>query len=32
MANLPTEWGDFQVAAYRSLTTHEEFVVLYKVK
>jgi 3,4-dihydroxy 2-butanone 4-phosphate synthase/GTP cyclohydrolase II len=29
-ANLPTEWGDFQIAAYRSLTTQEEFVVLYK--
>jgi hypothetical protein len=21
VANLPTEWGDFQIAAYRSLTT-----------
>ena len=30
VANLPTEWGDFQVAAYRSLTTDEEFVVLFK--
>ncbi len=30
VANLPTEWGDFQIAAYRSLTTQEEFVVLYK--
>jgi 3,4-dihydroxy 2-butanone 4-phosphate synthase/GTP cyclohydrolase II len=30
VANLPTEWGDFQVAAYRSLTTEEEFVVLFK--
>lgn len=30
VANLPTEWGDFQIAAYRSLTTHEEFVVLFK--
>jgi 3,4-dihydroxy 2-butanone 4-phosphate synthase/GTP cyclohydrolase II len=29
-ANLPTEWGDFRIAAYRSLTTDEEFVVLYK--
>lgn len=29
-ANLPTEWGDFQIAAYRSLTTREEFVVLFK--
>jgi 3,4-dihydroxy 2-butanone 4-phosphate synthase/GTP cyclohydrolase II len=27
---LPTEWGDFQVAGYRSLTSDEEFVVLYK--
>lgn len=30
IANLPTEWGDFQIAAYRSLTTKEEFVVLFK--
>jgi len=30
VANLPTEWGDFQIAAYRSLTTEEEFVVLFK--
>ncbi len=30
VANLPTEWGDFQIAAYRSLTTREEFVVLFK--
>jgi len=30
VANLPTEWGDFQIAAYRSLTTQEEFVVLFK--
>ena len=30
VANLPTEWGDFQIAAYRSLTTDEEFVVLFK--
>ena len=29
VANLPTEWGDFQIAAYRSLTTKEEFVVLF---
>ena len=29
-ARLPTEWGDFRIAAYRSLTTNEEFVVLYK--
>jgi len=30
IASLPTEWGDFQIAAYRSLTTREEFVVLFK--
>src|SRR5688572_32568687 len=30
VANLPTEWGDFRIAAYRSLTTDEEFVVLFK--
>jgi 3,4-dihydroxy 2-butanone 4-phosphate synthase/GTP cyclohydrolase II len=30
VANLPTEWGEFQIAAYRSLTTEEEFVVLFK--
>src|SRR5919112_4295349 len=30
VANLPTEWGEFQIAAYRSLTTKEEFVVLFK--
>jgi len=29
-AKLPTEWGDFQIAGYRSLTSVEEFVVLYK--
>ena len=29
VANLPTEWGDFRIAAYRSLTTEEEFVVLF---
>jgi GTP cyclohydrolase II len=29
-ARLPTEWGDFQIAGYRSLTSAEEFVVLYK--
>ena len=27
---LPTEWGNFQIAGYRSLTSNEEFVVLYK--
>jgi 3,4-dihydroxy 2-butanone 4-phosphate synthase/GTP cyclohydrolase II len=30
VASLPTEWGDFQIAAYRSLTTNEEFVALFK--
>jgi 3,4-dihydroxy 2-butanone 4-phosphate synthase / GTP cyclohydrolase II len=30
VANLPTEWGDFKIAGYRSLTSDEEFVVLYK--
>src|SRR5712671_1959653 len=29
-ARLPTEWGDFQIAGYRSLISTEEFVVLYK--
>jgi 3,4-dihydroxy 2-butanone 4-phosphate synthase/GTP cyclohydrolase II len=29
-AKLPTEWGDFQIAGYRSLISPEEFVVLYK--
>ena len=24
-ANLPTEWGDFQIAGYRSLVSDEEF-------
>lgn len=27
---MPTEWGDFQIAGYRSLTSSEEFVVLFK--
>ena len=30
VASLPTEWGEFQIAAYRSLTTKEEYVVLFK--
>ena len=30
LANLPTEWGDFQIAGYRSLISKEEYVVLYK--
>jgi len=29
-ASLPTEWGDFHIAGYRSLTSTEEYVVLYK--
>lgn len=29
-ASLPTEWGDFQIAGYRSLVSDEEFVALYK--
>jgi len=29
-AKLPTEWGDFQIAGYCSLTSSEEFVVLFK--
>ena len=29
-ANLPTKRGDFKIAGYRSLTSTEEFVVLYK--
>jgi 3,4-dihydroxy 2-butanone 4-phosphate synthase / GTP cyclohydrolase II len=30
VANLPTQIGNFQIAGYRSLTSSEEFVVLYK--
>lgn len=30
VANLPTEFGDFSIAGYRSLTSDEEFVVLLK--
>jgi GTP cyclohydrolase II len=30
VANLPTEWGDFQIAGYRSKTSNEEFVVIFK--
>src|SRR5687767_4669008 len=30
VADLPTEWGDFKIAGYRSLVSDEEFVVLYK--
>ena len=29
-ANLPTKRGEFKIAGYRSLTSDEEFVVLYK--
>jgi 3,4-dihydroxy 2-butanone 4-phosphate synthase / GTP cyclohydrolase II len=29
-AHLPTDSGDFRIAGYRSLISHEEFVVLYK--
>ena len=29
-ANLPTEWGDFKIAGYRSKTSNEEFVVIFK--
>jgi 3,4-dihydroxy 2-butanone 4-phosphate synthase / GTP cyclohydrolase II len=29
-ANLPTERGEFKIAGYRSLTSDEEFVALYK--
>jgi 3,4-dihydroxy 2-butanone 4-phosphate synthase/GTP cyclohydrolase II len=29
-AKLPTEIGDFRIAGYRSLTSDEEFVVLFK--
>ncbi|HUS13379.1 MAG TPA: GTP cyclohydrolase II [Pyrinomonadaceae bacterium] len=30
VATLPTEWGQFEIAGYRSLTSDEEFVALYK--
>jgi 3,4-dihydroxy 2-butanone 4-phosphate synthase/GTP cyclohydrolase II len=30
VANLPTEWGDFKIAGYRSKTSPEEFVVIFK--
>jgi 3,4-dihydroxy 2-butanone 4-phosphate synthase / GTP cyclohydrolase II len=30
VATLPTEWGDFQIAGYRSLVSDEEFIVLFK--
>lgn len=31
-AKLPTQFGDFMIAGYRSTTSNEEFVVLYKGK
>lgn len=31
-ANLPTEFGEFRIAGYRSLISDEEFVVIYKGK
>jgi 3,4-dihydroxy 2-butanone 4-phosphate synthase/GTP cyclohydrolase II len=30
VANLPTEWGDFKIAGYRSKTSSEEFVAIIK--
>jgi 3,4-dihydroxy 2-butanone 4-phosphate synthase/GTP cyclohydrolase II len=30
VAALPTEWGDFEIAGYRSLVSDEEFVAIYK--
>ena len=30
VANLPTEWGGFKIAGYRSLISDEEFVALFK--
>jgi 3,4-dihydroxy 2-butanone 4-phosphate synthase/GTP cyclohydrolase II len=30
VANLPTEFGEFKIAGYRSLNSNEEFVVLFK--
>jgi len=32
VANLPTQFGKFKIAGYRSLTSSEEFVVLFKGK
>ena len=29
IADLPTEWGEFKIAGYRSLTSQEEYVVLF---
>jgi 3,4-dihydroxy 2-butanone 4-phosphate synthase/GTP cyclohydrolase II len=30
VATLPTEWGEFQIAGYKSLSSDEEFVALFK--
>lgn len=30
VADLPTQWGDFKIAGYRSLASDEEFVALFK--
>jgi 3,4-dihydroxy 2-butanone 4-phosphate synthase / GTP cyclohydrolase II len=30
VANLPTAWGEFKIAGYKSLMSDEEFVVLFK--
>ncbi|HEY6121104.1 MAG TPA: hypothetical protein VIV66_14185, partial [Pyrinomonadaceae bacterium] len=30
IADLPTEWGEFKIAGYRSLTSDEEYVALFK--
>lgn len=30
IADLPTEWGDFKIAGYRSANSNEEFVALFK--
>ena len=30
VATLPTEWGEFKIAGYRSLISDEEYVVLFK--
>lgn len=30
VADLPTEWGDFKIAGYRSLSSDEEFVAIFK--
>ena len=30
VATLPTAWGEFQIAGYRSLISDEEYVVLFK--